>query len=339
MVKIANNIINTHVTDDVQLEINSELKNLELLLSQYINENSAEFLHEIADYIISAGGKRIRPMLLIILAKLLGYQGQKHIKLAAVIELIHTATLLHDDIIDDSFIRRNKPSAHIKWDIRTSLITGDWLFAKAFKLSTSCEQMELTNIICRMTKIMSQGELQQLDFKGKTDLTEQDYYSIIKAKTGLLFEAACELAAVVAHQPADIVTHTKKFGLNLGIAFQIKDDLLDYSGSIELLGKNIGDDLNEGKMTLPLIYLKNRAPTEFKKIIKEIRKFDNNTNDFYVEFQQLQKLLEQHHCLQDTHNSAMNYLDIAKKHLFALPSNIYRDYLVEYMHKAVSRES
>lgn len=326
-------------SNQISNEVESDLIRLEEYLKQVTTEEQCPLLGDIAKYIISAGGKRIRPLLLIVIARMFDYQGDAHIKLACVIEIIHTATLLHDDVIDGSQKRRNKLSAHLKWNIRSSIIAGDWLFARAFTITTSCKNPSLTKIIAQMTNIMSKGELQQLDYKAKHDHNEKAYLDIIKAKTGLLFEAACELAAIVSNQPENIVYYTKQFGLYLGIVFQIKDDLLDYLGEEQSLGKNVGDDLLEGKLTLPLIYLKQRNPKQFNQLIKKIQSSSNDAKVFYHNFNQLKQQLQIEHCIDDTNNQAVIHYNKAKDCLMQLPDNPQRDYLETLLNKALNRES
>lgn len=323
--------------------IASDLKILDDFIKESIYEPESILISDIANYIVCAGGKRIRPQILILLAKLFAYSGFDHIKLAAAIELIHTATLLHDDVIDNSDLRRNKATAHVKWGVRSSITVGDWLFARAFKLVTECNNNELIQIIAGMTKNMTKGELDQLYFKNKpkqNDYNEQHYINIIKAKTGLLFEASCELAAVLTRQSEQIIENTKLFGLHLGLAFQIKDDLLDYLGTSQELGKNIGDDLLEGKLTLPLIYLKQRNIKQFNFYTQQLVQLRENFDaaEFNKYLYELIQVLKQFNCISDSCLQADYQQQLALQYLSYLPNNQYSQYL-EQMTKNVTMRS
>ena len=325
---------------DIEIKALDDLISKELLLCDSI------VIQDVSKYIVFAGGKRVRPHLLLLMSKLFAAHEQGHqIKLAAALELIHTATLLHDDIVDNSNMRRNKTAAHLVWGLRDCVTTGNWLFALAFKLSVACQNIELTRIISEMTKAMAQGELNQLAYKdlaAKNDqnrciIDEASYFEIISAKTGILFAAATELAAVLNNQSQNIIKIAKQFGMHLGLAFQIKDDLLDYMGDVDTLGKNIGDDLIEGKITLPLILLRERKPEVFNDLMINIQNYSQGDPEFLKKFQEIRQILHENNCVQDSYKKAQDEQEQALCYLNQLPQNAITEYLRKITLDAVTR--
>ena len=220
-------------------------------------------VENIGHYLIEAGGKRLRPLLVLLSARSLGYNGKQHIDLATIVELIHTATLLHDDVVDLSQLRRNRPTANAKWGNAPSVLVGDFLYSRAFQMMVALGNMRVMAIMSEATNVIAEGEVLQLVNAGDTETSEQRYLTVIHYKTAKLFEAAAQLGAVVAGANDNQVIQFGRYGYHLGMAFQLIDDALDYSGDTHMLGKNIGDDLAEGKPTLPLIYtLQHGNPTE-----------------------------------------------------------------------------
>jgi octaprenyl-diphosphate synthase len=224
----------------------------ELILKEMQHE--ASLIPQLAGHLITAGGKRIRPLLTIATSRLCQYQGSRHINLAACVEFIHTATLLHDDVVDESTLRRGQPSANALWGNQASVLVGDFLFCRAFQLMVQDGDLEVLNILSSASVIIAEGEIKQLGTTQDIKLTQDKYISLIKAKTGALFEAACEIGAVIAQWPYDYQLALKTYGENLGIAFQLVDDVLDYCANQQELGKTVGDDFRDGKITLPVIY-------------------------------------------------------------------------------------
>ena len=210
-------------------------------------------VEEIAAYLINAGGKRLRPLLVLLSALAGGYKGDQHIKLAAVIEFLHTAMLLHDDVVDASDLRRGRKTVNATWGNPASVLVGDFLHSRAFEMMVEIGELRVMQILSRATNIIAEGEVQQLSHVGNVDTSEEAYLEIITRKTAKLFEASSHTGAVLAKTPTKEETALKEFGLHLGMAFQLVDDQLDYAGDTEALGKNVGDDLAEGKVTLPLI--------------------------------------------------------------------------------------
>ncbi len=226
-------------------------------------------VNQISHYIINSGGKRLRPILHLLCARALHYSGKHHITLAAVIEFIHTSTLLHDDVVDASDMRRGKETANNIWGNEASVLVGDFLYSRSFQMMVDVRDMRVMEILANATNIIAEGEVLQLLNCHEPDIVEADYLQVIRSKTAKLFEAAAQLSAVISNQTAEIETAISNFGMHLGTAFQIVDDALDYGSSSEDIGKNIGDDLMEGKPTLPLIYaLRLGTPTQ-QKILRE----------------------------------------------------------------------
>lgn len=237
-------------------------------------DSSVVLIRQISQYIIESGGKRLRPMLVIMAARACGYQGRQHVTLAAIIEFIHTATLLHDDVVDDSDLRRGKETAHAVWGNAASVLVGDFLYSRSFQMMVGVDSMRVMKDLANTTNTIAEGEVEQLLNMHDPEVSQQRYFSVIEKKTARLFEAACQLGAVLTGRE-DLATALATFGRELGTAFQVADDVLDYSADADKLGKNSGDDLAEGKVTLPLILCREQAGEEDRKLIDEsIRKGD-----------------------------------------------------------------
>jgi octaprenyl-diphosphate synthase len=225
-------------------------------------QSPVALIPQLASHVIAAGGKRLRPMLTLATSRLAGYDGSRHLRLAACVEFIHTATLLHDDVVDASDLRRGHASANTLWGNKSSVLVGDFLFSRAFELMVEDGSPAVLAILSRASSIIAEGEVAQLVTTGDVETTEEAYMAVIRAKTAQLFAAACRIGAVVADRPADDEAALEAFGMNLGIAFQLVDDVLDYSAVQATLGKTIGDDFREGKMTLPVVLALARASDE-----------------------------------------------------------------------------
>jgi len=230
-------------------------------------QSEVVLINQIANYIVSSGGKRLRPMLLGLCAHACGYQGDKHILLAAIVEFIHTATLLHDDVVDESDLRRGQQSAHAVWGNAASVLVGDFLYSRSFQMMVGLDSMRIMEVLADTTNTIAQGEVQQLLNMGNPEVDRAAYMQVIENKTAKLFEAACSLAAIISDQPAEIERALGLYGINLGSAFQIADDVLDYIGSARDMGKNVGDDLAEGKPTLPIIIARERSDDAGKALL------------------------------------------------------------------------
>ncbi len=224
--------------------------------------SDVELIQKLAHHLIDSGGKRLRPMLTIAAAKLVGYKGEGHIRLAAAVEFMHTATLLHDDVVDDSDFRRGKKAARILWGNQASVLVGDFLLGQAFRMMVDVGSLAALKILSNASAVIAEGEVMQLAAAKNMATTEDDYLAIINAKTAALFSAATEVGGAIANRPADEQAAMKSYGRSLGIAFQLVDDALDYSGDSARLGKSVGDDFREGKITLPVILSYRRGTEE-----------------------------------------------------------------------------
>lgn len=216
-------------------------------------QSEVALINQIANYIVSSGGKRLRPMLLTLSAHACDYKGENHISLAAIIEFIHTATLLHDDVVDESELRRGKQTAHAVWGNAASVLVGDFLYSRSFQMMVGLDSMRIMEVLAETTNTIAEGEVQQLLNMGDPEVDQRRYMQVIENKTAKLFEAACRLGAIISEQSPQVENALAVYGNRLGAAFQIADDVLDYAGEADTMGKNAGDDLAEGKPTLPLI--------------------------------------------------------------------------------------
>ncbi|GAB3456289.1 polyprenyl synthetase family protein [Massilia terrae] len=230
--------------------------------------SEVSLVNQIAEYIISAGGKRIRPVLVLLLANAYGYQGTAHHELAAVVEFIHTATLLHDDVVDESSMRRGRQTANAMFGNAASVLVGDFLYSRSFQMMVSLDNMRVMQILSDATNVIAEGEVLQLLNMHDPDVTQESYLKVIRSKTAKLFEAAAELGALVAGATDAQIAAAGEYGRSLGTAFQLIDDVLDYAGDAAEIGKNVGDDLREGKPTLPLIYLMERGTPQQRELIR-----------------------------------------------------------------------
>ncbi len=298
--------------------IDTELKNLEESLSKSIS-SEVNLATEVSTYLVNSGGKRIRPLICILTAKALGYKGNKLTQLASSIELLHTATLIHDDVVDESSSRRGKESIHKKWDNAHGVLVGDFVYSKAFQLMAGLRNPKIIKILADSTNIISEGEVLQLSLKNKTIISEKDYFEIIGRKTAELFKAASQSAAVLSGASNEIIKIAGGFAYSLGIAFQIQDDLLDYFGNKELTGKKIGKDFEEGKITLPLLRTIELTSNKNKKtILKLISKKDSSSLSKVIEIIKGSGALKE---VQEIYNS---YIEDCLFKVSLFPDSIYK---------------
>ena len=290
----------------------------------------------LADHIIEAGGKRLRPLLTVAAARLAGAKDAAALKLAAAVEFIHTATLLHDDVVDASNLRRGKVAAHLIWGAPSSVLVGDFLFARAFELMVETGSMRAMEILARASRVIAEGEVLQLSRARDINLSRQTYLDIISAKTAELFAAAAEAGAVAARASSQRCAALRSYGLNLGLAFQLTDDALDYGGSTEALGKNAGDDFREGKATLPLLLaIKRTGPSHRDFWDRVIGRREQAEPDF----KRARELIIGSGALEETLQSAATYADLAKAALDEFPDNAHRQGLEALADFAVSRRA
>ena len=275
-------------------------------------ESQVALIPQLAGHVISAGGKRLRPMLTLASAKLCGYQGTRHVTLATCIEFIHTATLLHDDVVDESDLRRGMATANSVWGNQASVLVGDFLFSRAFELMVEDGSVTVMGILSSASARLAEGEVMQLMTVNDTETGETAYLDVIKAKTAQLFAAACRLGAIVAERPKIEEEALQAFGMNLGIAFQLIDDVLDYSAKQATLGKTVGDDFREGKITLPVILAFRRGNDDERKFWRRtLGELDQTETDL----EHAIGLLEKHQALSDTVKRARHYGSIARDSL------------------------
>jgi len=289
---------------------------------------------DLARHLIDSGGKRLRPLLTLAAARAGGYFGESHIMLAAAVEFIHTATLLHDDVVDESSLRRGKVSANLMWGNKPSVLVGDFLFSRAFQLMVETGNLAVLDILAGAAAIIAEGEVMQLKSTNNLGVTEAHYLSVVTAKTAALFAAAAEAGAVIAGQPSATIEGMRAYGMNLGIAFQLVDDALDYSGRQALLGKSVGDDFREAKMTLPIILAHARALEADKPFWKRVIETGNQTE---ADLDRAITLVEETGAIQETMRRAGAYADDAKAALAVLPRSDIRSALAEIADFCVER--
>mgnify|MGYP002623073465 CR=1 FL=1 len=287
----------------------------------------------IADYIINAGGKRIRPILLLLMAKAFGYQGRQHQTLAAVVEFIHTATLLHDDVVDEAGLRRGLPSANALFGNAASVLVGDFLYTRAFQMMVSVNSMPVQQVLADATNLIAEGEVMQLMNARSADLDETGYRRVIYAKTAKLFEAACQLGAMTAGASVQQTASAIAYGRALGNAFQLIDDLLDYASDADTMGKQAGNDLKEGKMTLPLIWLMQNGDEAQKTAIR--RSIEENDGSC---FETVFDAVRNSGALDYTYQMAKQEAEMAVNAIAGLPDSQYRQSLIELSLFSVERD-
>jgi octaprenyl-diphosphate synthase len=289
---------------------------------------------EVANHLISSGGKRLRPMLTLATAALTGYRGEGHIRLAASVEFMHTATLLHDDVVDDSEMRRGKLAARMLWGNEASVLVGDFLLGQAFRMMVEVGSLRALEILSNAAAVIAEGEVMQLAAAKNLDTTEDAYLAVIRAKTAELFGAACEVGPVLSNRPKPEEAACRSFGMNLGIAFQLVDDALDYGGSRARLGKNVGDDFREGKITLPVILAFRRGNEEERNFWRGALEKGKSTDS---DLEHAIGLLARHRALEDTVERARHYGAIAKDALALFPEGESKQALVEVVDFCVAR--
>jgi len=289
---------------------------------------------EVANHLISSGGKRLRPMLTLAAARLCGYDGDGHLKLAASVEFMHTATLLHDDVVDDSDMRRGKPAARTLWGNEASVLVGDFLLGQAFKMMVEVGSLPCLDVLSTAAAVIAEGEVMQLAAAKNLSTSEDEYLAVIRAKTAALFAAACEVGPLIAGSGKEAVAACRSYGTNLGVAFQLMDDVLDYGGTTAKLGKNVGDDFREGKVTLPVVLAYRRgdsAERSFWKGAMEEGLNDNRALDRAI------GLHRKHRSLEDTVERARHYGTMAKDALGIFPASPLRAAMVEVVDFCVTR--
>ena len=275
-------------------------------------ESDVPLIRKVGEYVLSSGGKRVRPALLLLAARLCGYQGDKAVALASVVEFIHTATLLHDDVVDSATLRRGLASANTLWGNEASVLVGDFLFSKSFSLMVTAGSLDILRVLSSATTVIAEGEVMQLLCTGEIDLTEERYIGVVRSKTAILMSAACEAGAILGNASPAQQKALADFGMSLGIAFQLMDDTLDYIATEEEFGKSIGHDLEEGKITLPLIHTLRHCTAEERSVIEAVVEKDEMTLD---EFRHVSGLVKQYGGITYTVDAARTYIESCCTHL------------------------
>lgn len=319
--------------DQAQALVAADLDRVNRLILDRL-QSEVGLIPELARHLIAAGGKRIRPMLTLLAARLCGYRGEHHVALATAVEFIHTATLLHDDVVDDSGLRRGKATANALWGNKAPVLVGDFLFSRAFQLMVGVGNLEVLGILADASAVIAEGEVQQLVTANDTATTEAAYLAMIAGKTAALFKAACEVGAVVAGRPAAEAAALATYGRALGIAFQLVDDALDYSAREAELGKSVGDDFRDGKITLPVLVAFARggeAERDFWR--RTLERVEQEESDLA----EAQRLLARHRAIEATLERAAGYGEEARRALAVFPRGAAREALLGLVDFCIER--
>ena len=319
--------------EPLQELVADDLKQVNAIILEKM-QSPVALIPQLAGHIVAAGGKRLRPMLTLAAARLCGAEAQREYALAACVEFIHTATLLHDDVVDDSHLRRGLETANAVWGNKASVLVGDVLFSRAFQLMVADGSLVVLKLLSDASVTIAEGEVHQLMTANDTATDEQAYLEVIEAKTAALFSAACEIGAVVAERPESDQLALRSFGLNFGNAFQLVDDILDYSAEQQALGKTIGDDFREGKITLPLVLAFARGSDEekafWRRCVEDLEQRDGD-------LEQAIALMQRHDALRDSKDRARRYAEQARRDLSVFPNNPAKDTLLQAIDFCVER--
>ncbi|TKF03448.1 octaprenyl diphosphate synthase [Vibrio kanaloae] len=305
------------VNETIQAQLNSDVS----------------LINQLGFYIVSGGGKRLRPLLALLSARALGYQGEAHITSAAFIEFIHTATLLHDDVVDESDMRRGKATANAAFGNAASVLVGDFIYTRSFQMMTTLGSLKILELMSEAVNVIAEGEVQQLMNCNNPDTTEESYMQVIYSKTARLFEAATQIGAILSESSPEVETAMQNYGKYLGTAFQLIDDVMDYTADGKEMGKNVGDDLAEGKPTLPLLYaMHNAAPVQASMIREAIEKANGMER-----LDDIMSIMKETGSLEYTTNKAYEEADKAIAELSVVPDSEYKQALITLAHLAVKR--
>lgn len=296
--------------------------------------SDVQMIPEVANHLISSGGKRLRPMLTLAAASMFGYEGDHHVKLATSVEFMHTATLLHDDVVDESNLRRGKSTARTIWGNQASVLVGDFLLGQAFRMMVDVGSLDALDVLSTAASVIAEGEVLQLSVAKNMETTEDDYLSVIRAKTAALFAAAAEVGPIIAKADKSSRAALRSFGMNLGYAFQMVDDALDYGGTAADLGKNVGDDFREGKITLPVILAFRRGTADEQAFWRSAIENGESTDD---NLETALKLIQKYGALNDTIARAIHYGTIARDALAPLPASAHKAALMEVIDFSIQR--
>ncbi len=311
----------------------AEIRQVDAVIAQRLRSDVA-LVNQIGHYIISAGGKRIRPRLVLLFADALGFSGPERFTLAAIVEFIHTATLLHDDVVDESSMRRGRQTANAMFGNAASVLVGDFLYSRAFQMMVSVERMRVLDVLADATNVIAEGEVLQLMNMRDPDVAVAEYLRVIRYKTAKLFEASARLGAVLADAPHDVEEKCADYGRSLGTAFQLVDDLLDYEGDSQRLGKNVGDDLREGKPTLPLLVAMERGSAAQRRTIRHAIEHGEVSG-----LAEIVEIVRSTGALDATREAARREAALARDALSVLPASNARDALLELSVRSVDRSA
>ena len=318
---------------EIQSLMKSDMEKTDNILIDRLNSN-VDLINQMSHYIIASGGKRIRPLLLLLCARATNYGGTEHHAMAVVIELIHTATLLHDDVVDESTTRRNKDTANELWGNAASVLVGDFLYSRAFEILVEPNSMSIMRILSKATNQIAEGEVLQLLNIRNANVSQTEYFNVIEQKTARLFEAACKIGALLSDSSEKTINSLGDFGLHLGIAFQIIDDALDYESNSTTMGKEVGDDLSEGKITLPMIYALEKTSGSENKILRDAIKTADASN-----IDKIINILCSVNAFEFTRKIAGNESQKALKSLKNIPDSEYRSALKLLCELSLNRTS
>ncbi len=316
---------------ELMAPIADDMKAVDAVIRARLNSDVV-MIRTIGDYIVGAGGKRMRPALLMMVAKALDYQGDNHHLLAAVVEFIHTATLLHDDVVDESDMRRGRHTANAVFGNAASVLVGDYLYSRSFEMMVETNTMAVMSILSEATTVIAEGEVLQLMNVHDPDISLDRYLQVVRFKTAKLFEASAQVGAVIAHATSEQRAAAAAYGRHIGTAFQLIDDVLDYSGDVQALGKNVGDDLREGKATLPLIRVMETGSPAQKQLIQEAIKAGE------ADFAAVAQAIHDTGALDYTRQAAVAEAGLARRAIAAYPPSAYRETLLKFCSFAVERD-
>ncbi len=319
--------------DDVAALTDGDMRAVDKLISTSL-ASDVVLVSQVSEYIVMSGGKRLRPLIVLLAAQALGYEGNQHVRAAAIIEFIHTATLLHDDVVDSSKRRRGQDSANTVFGNQASVLVGDFLYSRAFQMIVDIGDMRITRILADATNTIAAGEVMQLMSVHDPDTTEKDYRQVIYRKTARLFEAGAQIAAVLARQDTETETSMIDYGRHLGTAFQLVDDALDFDASPDELGKNLGDDLAEGKATLPLIYAMQKASDDDSNLIRKAI-----LEGGLDQLSQITAIIQSTGALQYTAEKAREAADLAIESLRNIRDSEYKQALINIAELSIQRRS
>lgn len=323
------------IKDELFLSIQDDLERIETALKQNLDPH-LDLVSQVAGHLLFSGGKRLRPLLMVLCARICGYSMGDEVVFSTALEYLHAATLLHDDIVDGADLRRGKPVANSIWGNPITVLVGDFLFSRASSMATRTGKMRIIEIMAEIVEEMSQGEINQLIRKGDITISEDEYMEVIRRKTAVLFQGACKAGAILADASREKEEALSAFGLNTGIAFQLIDDLIDYTSDTSTLGKTAGADLREGKLTLPVIHVLKTGEGRYKKRIQQIiqKKGVSSRN-----FQTLKQLLRENGGISYAHNQATLYIQEAKNSLSVFPSSRHKETLMDIADHSLVRKA